>query len=534
MKNLRIALAQINPTVGDLEGNRKKIVAWIKKAKKRKAELVVFPELAITGYPPKDLLLKNGFVEKNILELKKIIPFTKKISVIVGFAEKKGNKLFNAAAVISNGKFLGTQYKACLPNYDVYDEKRYFQPGKNHRIFKINGTKIGVCICEDIWESNEVVAKLKKTGAELVVNISASPYRMGKTTERKELVAKRAKTNKTPLIYCNMAGGQDDMVFDGNSMIANAKGKIIALAQKCKEDLIICGLNGKEILETETNLTGEIFDVLALGLHDYAKKNGFKKIVLGMSGGIDSSVSAAIAVKALGKENVLGLWMPSRISSGQSGKDAGETAKNLGIKMETIPIVKIVQSYGKTMKKEFGGTKTGIAEQNIQARARGNILMALSNKFKYLVLSTGNKSELAVGYATLYGDMAGGFAVLSDVPKTLVYALADYINFLHGKMIIPESILKKEPTAELRKGQLDRDDLPPYDVLDKILYYYIEKRMGKKEIIGKGFDRKTVEKVMRMVGKAEYKRKQATIGIKITKSSFTTGWRMPITNKYRQ
>jgi NAD+ synthase (glutamine-hydrolysing) len=532
LKDFSFALAQINTTVGDLEGNTEKIVSFIKKAKKQNAKLVVFPELTITGYPPKDLLLKPHFVEKNLRQLEKIRESCDGITAIVGFVAREGKKLFNSAAVISDKKLVGVQHKKILPNYDVFDEKRYFKPAKQSQVFTVDGLKFCVTVCGDIWVK-KIPCQEEAKKADFVVNISASPFYSGKTIERKELVAKKALELKKPFIYCNLVGGQDDLVFDGCSLILNERGKLIAKAKQFEGELLAANFSNEKEVVLEENKIEQIYNALILGLRDYISKNGFKKVVIGSSGGIDSAVVVSLAVLALGKENVLAVAMPSRISSPQSLADAKKLAENLGIKLLDIPIGKTFDSYSESLSAAFKGTKQGVAEENIQARIRGNLLMALSNKFGYLVLGTGNKSELAVGYATLYGDMACGLAVISDVPKMVVYELAFYMNEMAGRELIPKSIIDKPPSAELRPNQKDSDDIPEYRVLDKILNAYVEEHKSRQEIIAMGFDSKTVENVVSRVDRNEYKRHQAAPGIKITPKAFGSGRRMPITNKFK-
>lgn len=532
MKDFKVAIAQINPTVGDLDGNTRKIIEYIERARKEKASLVVFPELVITGYPPKDLLLKTSFIEKNKEKIKEIIKKTKDIAAIVGFVDGGGKEIYNAAALIRDGNLLGVQHKTHLPNYDVFDEKRYFQPAKACEVFELNGLKIGISICEDIWVEEGPCAIQAKKGARLLVNINASPFHAGKIKVREEILAKRVKETGVKIIYNNMVGGQDDLVFDGGSYIFNEKGVKIAQAKRFEEDLLISDLKSIEKTKKEEDPMEEVFGALVLGIKDYVRKNGFERAVLGLSGGIDSALTAALATEALGKKNVLGVCMPSEITSRKSREEAEKVARNLGIDFKVISIMDAVDAHIKTLSREFKDRKEDVTEENLQARVRGNILMALSNKFGYLVLTTGNKSELAMGYVTLYGDMAGGFAVISDVPKTMVYKLARYINSIKGREIIPESTITREPSAELRVGQKDIDTLPPYDILDPILHAYIVEDKNKEEIVAMGYDERVVREVIRKVDRNEYKRKQLPPGIKVTSKAFGTGRRMPITNRY--
>lgn len=570
MYDFRVVLAQINPVVGDLEHNTKKIISAIREAEKIKADLICFPELALTGYPPEDLLLKPQFIEDNLEALQKIIKKTKDITAIVGFVDMDDD-IYNAAAIIYNQELKGVYRKIFLPNYGVFDEDRYFQAGKEPSLFVINDAKVGITICEDIWYANGPALLQSLNGAELVVNISASPYHLRKRKLRKRVLSTRASDYRVFIAYVNLVGGQDELVFDGGSMIFNAEGELIAQAKIFEEDLLVADLNlgsvfrkrlhdprrrkeklkAKEIekilvcnnkktnrekiearLERDLKLEEEIFRALVLGTRDYAKKNGFEKVVIGLSGGIDSSLVAVIAVEALGKDNVVGVIMPSRFTSPSSLEDAKTLAKNLGIKTITLPITGIFDKYLEELEDVFKGKKWDSTEENIQARIRGNILMALSNKFGWLVLTTGNKSEMSVGYTTLYGDMAGGFAVIKDLFKTMVYRIAKYVNERAEKEIIPKRVFEKSPSAELRANQKDEDDLPPYSILDPILQAYIEEDKSFQEIVAKGFDEELVKKVIKMVDKNEYKRRQAPPGIRITPRAFGKDRRLPITNRY--
>lgn len=530
IEELKIALAQINPTIGSLGDNTKKILAYIEKAKKKNADLVIFSELVITGYPPKDLLLKPSFIRENRGMLNEVMGHTKDISVILGFVDESKNNLYNAAALISDRKLIGVQHKMHLPNYDVFDEKRYFEPAKDISVFDMGTFRVGMNICEDIWVEDSPAEIQAKKGAELIVNISASPFYTGKTKIRQELLSKRSKDLKVPIVYLNLVGGQDDLVFDGGSSLFDKNGELLAQCKLFEEDLLVTSLKSKNRIVYKTNRLKNIHDAIVLGISDYVRKNGFKKVVIGLSGGIDSALTAYFAYKALGSDKVLGISMPSKFSSKGSLDDAKKLAENLKIGYKVIPIWDIFEAYLNTLSSEFGDMPFNVAEENIQARIRGNILMAMSNKFGYLVLSTGNKSETAVGYATLYGDMAGGLAVISDVPKTTVYELARYVNTTSDKDLIPESVITKEPSAELREGQKDSDSLPAYEILDKILHAYIEDNMSEEEIIALGFDREVVYDVIWKVDHNEYKRQQAPIGIKITPKAFGSGRRMPITN----
>jgi NAD+ synthase (glutamine-hydrolysing) len=577
MRTLRIALAQINPTIGDLEGNVSKITGYIDEAVKAGAHMVVFPELSITGYPPEDLLLKPQFIEDNLDALKKIQKKARDIIAIVGFVDKKDD-IYNAAAVIYNRKLIDTYHKTYLPNYGVFDEVRYFQAGTRCPTYRIADASFGINICEDIWYPEGPSRLQALAGAEVIININASPYRIGKGRFRENMLSVRASDSIVIVAYLNTVGGQDELVFDGGSFIIDQNGYVIARGRQFKEDLIVTDLNldgvrmkrlhaprrrqeiiklgrgaveeitipyKKElqeekvvpIIQTEAykvlEPVEEIYEALVLGTSDYVRKNGFKGVVIGQSGGIDSSLVSSVAVDAIGKENVTGLFMPSPYTSKKSREDAYALANNLGIKIKEVPIDSIFQSYLGTLKKEFRSLPEDKTEENIQARIRGNILMAFSNKFDLLVLTTGNKSEMSVGYATLYGDMAGGFAVIKDVPKTLVYELCKWKNTKDGRNVIPERVLWKEPSAELKPDQKDTDILPPYSLLDPILRAYIEDDKGFEEILSLGCDVESVQKVIRMVDISEYKRRQTPPGIKITQRALGKDRRFPITNKYR-
>jgi NAD+ synthase (glutamine-hydrolysing) len=531
---MKIAIAQINTTVGDIHGNFEKIISSITKAKNENADLVVFPELTLTGYPPRDLLIKKSFVKKNIEILNNLVDFTENIAIIVGFVDEKNGELHNAAAFINNKKLVKIYHKIHLPNYDVFDEKRYFTPGKTPCLFDFKSVKIGLTICEDIWIDNGPATDLKQKGAELIINISASPFHAGKEKIRLNVVAKQAKENNIPIVYCNLIGGQDDLIFDGRSYVINNKGKLVQQSKSFTEELsYISNIEDKNEIEFIENENESIYNALVLGVKDYFRKNGFKNTIIGLSGGIDSALTVAIAVDALGKDNVRGVTMPSKFSSTGSISDSLDLAENLEIPCDVVPIKSIYTSYLKTLKIQFANTKFNVAEENIQARIRGNILMALSNKFGYLVLTTGNKSESSVGYSTLYGDMAGGLAVISDVLKTKVYELSTYINEAKGKEVIPVSTITKPPSAELRADQKDSDSLPEYDILDPILKAYVEDDLGKEAIINLGFDEAVVARIISLVDRNEYKRQQAALGLRITSRAFGQGRRMPITNRWK-
>ncbi len=572
MRTIRISMAQINPTVGDLAGNQDKIIDSIGRAKKQGADLVVFPELAVTGYPPEDLVLKPQFVKGNLRTLQEIKKATRGITAIVGFVDVNEH-LYDAAAVLHDGKLVYTYYKMLLPNYGVFDEYRYFKPGNRYPVLTIKGVNVGVNVCEDIWFADGPARLQSLAGAEVIVTINASPYHKNKGRERMKMLASRAKANDVFVVYANAIGGQDELVFDGQSMVLDRKGALLSLGKQFQEELITLDLklsggprtapdkSSEKILEgcrdfVDTVLISgrpsgnkkpapaprkakpyplceEVYRALVLGTRDYVRKNRFKAVVIGLSGGIDSSLVAAVAVEAIGKENVTGVFMPSQYSSNESCEDAYELAENLGIKILDIPIRQTFEAYLNTLRREFARTKTDATEENIQARIRGNILMALSNKFGWLVLTTGNKSEMSVGYATLYGDMAGGFAVIKDVYKTMVYDAARCANRLAGRTLIPKRVMTKAPTAELRPNQKDSDSLPIYPVLDPILKAYVEDDKEFDEMLKMGFDRKTVERVIRLVDSSEYKRRQAPPGVKITPRGLGKDRRFPITNRYK-
>ena len=567
MRTLRIAMAQINTTVGDLAGNRDRIIDMIGRARKAGADIVAFPELAVTGYPPEDLLLKPQFVQDNLKALKDIQRATRGITAVVGFVDKK-DLLYNAAAILHNGEHRYTYHKILLPNYGVFDEYRYFRPGNRYPLIAMRGIKLGVNICEDIWFSEGPTRSLALAGAEVIININASPYHKGKGKERLKMLVERARESHVIVSYTNAVGGQDELVFDGQSMVIDGKGRLLASGRQFEEDLLITDLKvpsrkaavgrsktqhfesidhiilpgrpapkRKAVPARQSSrplpVGEEVYQALVLGTRDYVRKTGFKSAVVGLSGGIDSSLVAAVAVEAIGSKNVVGVFMPSQFSSRESREDALALAKNLGIHFLEIPIQQTFDSYLNTLRSEFARTKQDVTEENLQARIRGNLLMALSNKFGWIVLTTGNKSEMSVGYATLYGDMAGGFAVIKDVPKTLVYDICRCVNRMAGKAIIPKGVLTKAPTAELRPNQKDSDSLPPYPVLDPILKAYVEDDKDFREILKMGFDRKTVEKVIRLVDSSEYKRRQSPPGVKITPRGLGKDRRFPITNRYK-
>ncbi len=527
---MKIALAQINPTVGALESNAKKIIEYIGKAKAQGAELVVFPELAITGYPPEDLVLKPQFIADNIDALKKIVKASKGMGVFVGFVDRKGKDLYNAGAFIDNGKIIKIYHKNHLPNYGVFDEKRYFKEGEGSAVVSFRGVKIGLGICEDIWVEDGPYKGEAKAGAKIILNINASPYEAGKIYDREKILKKRAIGTRAHIVYVNMVGGQDELVFDGGSMVINGKGKLIASAPQYKEALLIIDEKGGKITPRLEPLA-EIYEALTMGVRDYVDKNKFGGVIIGISGGIDSALTATIACDALGKERIHTVFMPSEYTAKQSLDDSVMVTKNLGVKMDTIPIKDIFSQYLSTLAPSFRGRPADIAEENLQARIRGNILMALSNKFGWLVLNTGNKSETSTGYCTLYGDMAGGFSVLKDIPKTLAYKLVNWRN--KKKSVIPQSIIDRVPTAELKPDQKDQDTLPSYEVLDPIMNAYVEENKNVRQIVAKGFDKATVSKVVSLIDRSEYKRRQSAPGTRITHRAFGKDWRLPITNHYK-
>ena len=556
---MKICLAQINPTVGDFEQNVKKICRFINTAKKKRADLIVFPEMCIVGYPPKDLLELSGFVDSNLKALEEVKKNVTGISAIVGFVDRnvghRGKNLYNAAAYINNKEIVSRHYKSLLPTYDVFDEDRYFESAHSISLAKISGRKSGISICEDAWGANIIwhgkihhkdpVESMIRQGAEIIINISASPFTIGKQDERLKMLTSHAKKYNVPIVFVNQIGGNDDLVFDGNSLVINKKGVIVDKALSFEEDLLMVEFKGPDISaggskpssvgkRTQAGADeGEIesvYDALVLGTRDYVRKCGFKKAVIGLSGGIDSAVTAVIAARALGKGKVLGVTMPSGFSSKGSVKDSKALAKRLGIAFENIPIKSVYNAYTRTLSDMFTGLPFDVTEENLQARIRGKILMAISNKYGYLVLTTGNKSELAVGYCTLYGDMCGGLAVISDIPKTMVYDIAEYIN--RKKEIIPIDTIEKPPSAELRPDQKDQDSLPPYDILDGVLRAYVEESKDIDDIVGIGFNETLVKDIIKKVDTNEYKRKQAAPGLKVTSKAFGTGRRMPLAQRY--
>jgi NAD+ synthase (glutamine-hydrolysing) len=541
---VKIALLQLNYIVADFEGNAQKILAHAFEASRQGVDLLVASELAITGYPPRDLLLDHSFVRKAYSTLEDIAKkFPANMCALLGVPiENKGvgRPLFNAAAFLRNGKVEHFFKKALLPSYDVFDEDRYFEPAVEEEILNFNGVKIGVTICEDIWNDKDFwsrpryhldpVAQLVQKGANLVVNLSASPFTLGKQNIREAMLSQMSAKHRVPILYTNQVGGNDELIFDGRSMAFDENGHLFARAKSFEEDCLMIDFALKKdfIAVDDFAPESEAWHALVLGTRDYVKKCGFSKALLGLSGGIDSSLTACIATEALGAENLLGVLMPSPFSSKESIEDALLLAKNLGIKTLQLPIHSIMKSYEEVLKEPFSGLPQDTTEENIQARIRGNLLMALSNKFHAMLLTTGNKSELAVGYCTLYGDMSGGLAVISDLPKVMVYRVAHWLNFYKGRDIIPNSVFLKPPSAELKPNQTDQDTLPPYEILDEILVHLIEQHVSVEELVQECFDKDLVRKIAEMVKRAEFKRKQAAPGLKITDQAFGTGWRMPI------
>ena len=541
---MKVALGQFNAVVGDLDGNVEKMRQVYEQALKKNMDLLIFPELAVCGYPPEDLVLKKHFLEECTSSIEKTAANSPDITIIAGFVERIHSESYNSAAVLQGGKVSQIYRKIQLPNYGVFDERRYFQVGDEPLVININGLNVAVTICADVWHIEWLADFLKNaTPIQMVVNISASPFHYGKIKIREKVLSECSKKLNCAVAYCNLVGGQDEIVFDGRSILTDSEGKTIAKAKAFGEDLLIADVtlesNGKvnvtplqPVCQQPTELIDEIYQALVLGTRDYTRKNGFEKVLLGLSGGIDSSVVAAIAVDALGKENVIGITMPTKFNSPETISDAEKLAKNLDIEFLTIPIEPVLQKFDDSLHAVQGWESEGIAYENLQARIRGIILMSLSNSSGSLVLTTGNKSETAVGYSTLYGDTAGGFSVIKDVPKTMVYKLAEHINKISGREIIPADVLTRPPSAELKADQKDTDSLPDYDLLDKILHGYVEEDKSAKQLIQSGLPKDVVLRVIRMVDRNEYKRRLSPPGVKITSKAFGKDRRLPITNHY--
>ncbi len=577
-RKFRLALAQINSTVGDLPGNTAKMLNYLEQAREAQADLVAFPELAITGYPPEDLLFMPAFLRDNVAAMQQVVAASRGMAVVVGYVQMEPD-VSNAAAVGFDGQLVDTYRKMYLPNYGVFDEDRYFRRGVVCPVYVINGVAVGVNICEDIWYPVGPIAVQRAAGAEVIVNISASPFYAGKRAFREKMVATRAADNELFVAYLNTVGGQDELVFDGASLVYDMNAELVARGPAFAEELMVVDLDVEELFRARlrdprprkenptilreigankvVHVSGprpglkhplanhhlaprvdgveEVYQALVLGTRDYVRKSGFSRVLIGLSGGIDSALTAAIARDALGPDNVVGVTMPSRFSSEGSVSDSQELAGLLGIQMWRVPIEPAHLAFADMLEPRFRGTQPNVAEENVQARIRGNVLMSLSNKFGWMVLTTGNKSEMAMGYATLYGDMAGGFAVIKDVPKTLVYALARWRN-QHGDPhpVIPQASIDKPPSAELKPGQLDQDTLPPYEVLDQVVKAYVEEDWGYQDLVDRGFDPQVVRQVISAVDRNEYKRRQAPPGVKITPRAFGKDRRLPIVNRYRQ
>jgi len=542
---LKIALAQINPTVGDLAGNEAKIRAAYQRAVEAGVDMVLCPELSVTGYPPRDLLLKRSFITRNLETVERLAASTGKVGLVLGYVGRNetqpGREVTNSVALLQNGKIITTRAKTLLPTYDVFDEDRYFEPASENAPADFHAAKVGLTICEDIWNDEDFWSvrryqhnppvELAEAGAAIIFNISASPWHLGKNKTRFEMLRSIAIKTRRPVVLCNQVGGNDELIFDGHSVVFNANGDLIAQGKWFEEDFVIVDTESKTAIKPVELASEEaIYKALVLGLRDYFYKCGFKSTVLGLSGGIDSAVTACIAVDALGKANVRGLSLPSQFSSQHSLDDARVLAKNLDIQYDVVAIQPAFETVKQQLQPIFAGKPEDTTEENVQARLRGVILMALSNKYGSLLLTTGNKSEIAVGYCTLYGDMAGGLAVISDVPKTMIYRIAKWIN--REREIIPDSTITKPPSAELRPNQTDQDSLPPYDVLDAILDLYVVQMKSMSDIIAAGFEEATVRRVIRLIDLSEYKRRQAAPGLKVTTKAFGMGRRMPIAQRY--
>ena len=531
---MRLALAQIDPVVGDLDGNRELILGRIEEARTAGADLVVLPELAVTGYPPEDLLLRPSFVSAARASIERIAAETREIVALVGVPIYDGG-LYNACAVCADGAVIRWVKKWHLPNYGVFDEKRYFVSGDEPGLVEVAGTRVGVTICEDMWVPGPPTTELVAAGAELVVNLSASPFHVGRAEEREAIFAARARENGVRVALCNMVGGQDELVFDGHSLVLETDGTVLARAPGFEETLFVVDLEHPESVGVAPlgDDLEEMRRALVLGLRDYVRKNGFDAVVVSVSGGIDSAVTATLAVEALGPERVHCVSMPSRYSSAETRADARRLAENLGCDFRELPIEPVVEAYGGALSESFAGRAPDVAEENLQARIRGTLVMALSNKFGWLLVASGNKSELSVGYATLYGDMAGGFALLKDVFKTDVFRLARHLNERAGRELIPQSTIDRAPSAELREGQLDEDSLPPYPELDRVLEAYVEEDRSLDELSADGFDPDVVARAVALIDRAEYKRRQAPPGVRLRPKAFGRDRRTPITNRWR-
>ena len=533
---MRVAAAQINAVVGDLTGNAQRVLDAYERAVGEHCDLVVFPELMVTGYPPEDLLLKPAFVAEAAETIAKLAARTGACAAVIGFPERVGDELYNAAAVCADGSIVGVYRKQRLPNYAVFDEQRYFTPspavGAN---FDIGGVNVAVSICEDVWAPEPILAMVAN-GAELIVNINASPYFAGRLHEREDMLAVRSREAGVPIVYANLVGGQDELVFDGASLVFDAHGRLVARAKQFVEDLLVVDFDDSAPsmarIEPVHTPVHEVYEALVLGTGDYVRKNGFHDVLISLSGGVDSSLVAAIAVDALGSEHVKGVMLPSRYSSGGSVADAIALADGLGIRTFTVPIEPAHAAFEDMLAPVFEGAAPNIAEENLQARIRGNVVMTISNKFGWMVLSCGNKSEMATGYATLYGDMAGGFAVIKDVPKTLVYALCNDLNERVGREVIPQAVIDKPPSAELRPDQKDTDSLPDYDELDPIIEGYVEGDESVAELAARGVNAELARRVARMIDRNEYKRRQAPPGVRVSRKAFGKDRRPPITNRW--
>ena len=577
-RTFRVALAQINTTVGDIPGNTAVMLEYVQRAQDIQADLLAFPEMSTTGYPPEDLLFKPSFLRENVAAMEKIVAASRGIAVVVGYVQF-GTDISNAAALGYDGKLIDSYQKMCLPNYGVFDEERYFRRGDTCPVYVINGVGVGVNICEDIWYPVGPIAVQREAGAELIVNINASPFHAGKRDYREKMIATRAADNELFVAYLNTVGGQDELVFDGASLVYNMNGGLVSRGPAFTEAMVVADLDIEAVFRSRlrdprprkenstilqeigtprtVHVSGiqtkerplqknlepapamdeaeEVYHALVLGTKDYLRKSGFGKALVGLSGGVDSALTATIAVDALGPSNVVGISMPSRFSSEGSVSDSKELAQKLGIDLWTVPIEQAHIAFTDMLQTHFHGTEPNVAEENVQARIRGNILMTISNKFGWIVLTTGNKSEMAMGYATLYGDMAGGFAVIKDVPKTMVYQLCHWRNqHMEPQPVIPAAIINKPPTAELKEGQLDQDTLPPYEVLDPVIKAYAEEDSSYQEMVDMGFDPQVVGQVISAVDRNEYKRRQAPPGVKITPRAFGKDRRLPIVNQYRQ